>query len=149
MSSLRSLTAGEGIGEMGFRLPLDLLDKHYQFPPEPHPYSAHLGSACRISLSSHSAGSESATSSGRSGPSSALIFRGHTWQGGQNFWSPSFSPHRLRASLTVSHEPLPRRGLRSFRWHLALEASQISALSPHPTSSVLSCSGRNGSAFPP
>ena len=37
MHSLRCLTAGEGIGEMGFGLPLDLLAKYYQFPPETPP----------------------------------------------------------------------------------------------------------------
>lgn len=59
---------------------------------------------------------------------------------GWNFWSatphppPPSPPHPLPASLTVSPELSPRRGLHSFGWRQALGASQISAppTSPPP-----------------
>lgn len=66
-------------------------------------------------------------------PPHPLFFRGHAWQGAGTFGAPP-APHPVPASLTVSPELSPRRGLHSFGWRQALGASRISAppTSPHP-----------------
>lgn len=95
--------------------------------------------ACRISLSSHAAGSEQSEHPLLAAvvPPHSLFFGGHAWQGAGTSGAPAPSPpspHPLPASLTVSPELSPRRGLHSFGWRQALGASQISAppTSPPP-----------------
>ena len=95
--------------------------------------------ACRISLSSHAAGSEQSEHPLLDAvvPPHSLFFGGHAWQGAGTSGAPAPSPpspHPLPASLTVSPELSPRRGLHSFGWRQALGASQISAppTSPPP-----------------